>query len=288
MRRLPVLLVVLAFTFFPAFAQTGKIIWTKQTDWGEVRVRQGSDIRRLLFVVGSKETEESRLSTKDPHRPLLHYVQQMLAATSIWEEGSDADSDSTRFLVVGLGGASLSNALAHIYSKASITSIEIEPAVVEAAKSFFYYRETERRLTIIDDARHFLEGDPSSYDVIYLDAFDGREVPERLRTVEFLNLLDQHLKPNGAVVANIHLVPEVPSLRYRRSLEEIFPHGFLTQGLAQGVGVFSHQDLSKRAPTPEQIERFQLPLDALLQSRPPENLDGFAPFHDEPEPAANE
>lgn len=281
--RIAILFVVMSLNFFPpAFAQTGRILWTKETVWGGVRVRQAGDIRRLLFLQENQETEESRMSVKAPHRPILKYVQQMVAATSLWETQSQEDPRAVRFLVVGLGGAGLTNALAHLYPEASITSIEIDPDVVEAARKFFFYKETERRVTVIEDARQFLGNDRSEYDVIYLDAFDGREVPETLRTVEFLSLLDQHLKPKGAVIANIHLVPEEASQRYRRSLMEVFPSGFLTLGLAQGVGMFGHQEFLGPATSIEQIERFQLPLDQLLQVRPPETLDGVAPFHDEP------
>ncbi len=282
--RLTVLFVAIGFAFFPVLADTGRILWTQKTAWGEIRVRQSADIRRLFFLDGTSETEESRMSIKTPHRPVLKYVQQMVAATSLWEAQTQEDSKTLRFLVVGLGGAGLSNALAHLYPESSITSIEIEPAVVEAAKRFFFYKESERHVTVIDDARHFLENDHSEYDVIYLDAFDGSEVPETLRTVEFLSLLDQRLKPRGAVIANVHLVPQEASQRYRRSLGEVFPSGFLTKGLAQGVGMYGHQEFPRLPAGALQIKRFQLPLDDLLETSQPEDLDDVAPFHDEPPP----
>lgn len=268
MRRFSILAVVFLSLFFPLGAQNGKLLWSKATEWGEVRVRQLGRTRILSFWDAQGETEESRMLLDQPEQPQLEYLRQMraVAQAARW-----SGPEARAYLVVGLGGGSLSKALLHDHPNAVVTSIELEPAVVEAARKFFLYKDSERCLTVIDDARRYLTTTRQKYDLIFLDAFDGVEVPAPLRTVEFARLLDEHLEDGGAVVANVHFVPLEPSLRYQRSLGEVFPHRYLTRGLAQGVGLFGHSpfDLSS------------LPQSAtLLAPLQPPSLDEVQPYFD--------
>ena len=247
-------------------------------------MRQEGAQRALVFVSESGETEESRMSVEDPTAPLLRYVQQMLAMLAVWESTHPSMPESPRFLVVGLGGASLSNALASIYPQAEVVSVEIEPVVVEAAQKFFFYRESNLVQTVVDDARHYLQENSRPFDVIFLDAFDGVGVPPSLRTVEFMEILDRNLNPNGALVANIHFTPREPSLRYQKSMAEVFEHSYITVGLAQGIGLVSHAPHSSynlfHQDLPGQEKRFGLPLKELLQGRHQESLDEVEPYRD--------
>lgn len=270
MKRFSILAVAVFLSFFPVFAQKGDLLWAKATSWGgEVRVRQFGDTRILLFADKDGETEESRMSLSQPNKPQSRYVNQMLGSALWWDSRRPSDAPSPSFFVVGLGGGGLSKALAANFPEGTVISADIEPAVLEAAKKFFFYEESERVLTVIDDARRFLETSPTKYDVIFLDAFDDEGVPPSLRTVEFAELLDQHLNPGGAVVANVHFVPEEPSLRYQRSLKEVFPQRYLTAGVAQGVGIFSH---ARIFPPTGSVD--------LLAPAPLRSLDGVEPYRD--------
>jgi SAM-dependent methyltransferase len=282
MIRFSILAVAVFLSFFPVFAQKGDLLWAKATSWGgEVRVRQLGDTRILLFADKDGETEESRMSLSQPNKPQSRYVNQMLWSALWWSRQRPSDAPSPSFFVVGLGGGGLSKALAANFPDGTVVSADIEPAVLEAAKKFFFYKESERVLTVIDDARRFLESSPQKYDLIYLDAFDDEGVPAGLRTVEFAELLDQHLNPGGAVVANVHFVPEEPSLRYQRSLTEVFPQRYLTAGVAQGVGIFSHAPIFPPAGVAGGPSDLDLSL--LLAPAPLRSLDGVEPYRDGPE-----
>lgn len=281
MTRFPILVVAVFAFFFPALAQKGEILWSQSTDWGQVLVRQRGAERVLLFGDPEGETEESRMDTRRPHRPVLRYLQQMLAATAMWEAQAEGrEQAELDLLVVGLGGASLSNALSHLFPKATVVSVEIEPAVVEAARRYFFFQENDRSRVVIDDARRFLETTDQRFDVIYLDAFDGVEVPEGLRTVEFTRLLESRLRPGGAVIANIHLVPETSSQRYQKALTEALPQRRMFQGLAQSTGIFTRQRLETGGLGAPISERYSLPLYNLLEEAPPTPLQGVEPFRD--------
>ncbi|MCA9776316.1 MAG: fused MFS/spermidine synthase [Candidatus Eremiobacteraeota bacterium] len=258
-------------------------LWSHSTDWGRVIVRQEGTLRKLVFASETGETEESRLDTSAPTRPLLEYVRQMVALTALWEANSSSPPEHPRFLVVGLGGASLSNALAQAFPGSEVVSIEIEPVVAEAARKFFFYRESALVQTVIDDARHYLENHSGKFDVIYLDAFDGVGVPPTLRTLEFARLLHQNLEENGAVIANIHFTPQEPSLRYRKALSLVFPESYITVGIAQGIGLYTEFPVSKAALLEDEKrwnERYGMELSQVITGRHQDDLDSVHPFRD--------
>ncbi|MFA5505435.1 MAG: fused MFS/spermidine synthase [Vulcanimicrobiota bacterium] len=265
----------------PALSQE-TTLWSKETDWGTVAVKQEGTLRKLIFSSESGETEETRLDVENPALPLLPYVRQMVAMVALWESNREAP-ENPRLLVVGLGGASLSNALARRFPRSEIVSVEIEPVVVEAARKFFFYQESELVQTVLDDARSYLEQNERPFDLIFLDAFDGIGVPPSLRTLEFAQLLDRNLREGGGVVANIHFTPREPSLRYRKSLEIVFPHSYLTVGVAQGVGLYTHFPVSV-APLEHSLEqwnqKYDLPLEKVITGRHQEDLEAVKPFRD--------
>jgi len=246
-------------------------------------VRQEGNVRKLIFTSDTGETEESRMRVDDPAQPMLEYVRQMVALTALWEANSPSPPEEPRFLVVGLGGASLSNALVKTFPRSEVVSVEIEPVVAEAARRYFFYRESPLVQTVLDDARHYLEQNTERFDVIYLDAFDGTGVPPTLRTLEFAQLLDRNIKEDGAVIANIHFTPREPSLRYRKALSLVFPESYITVGLAQGIGLYTRFPVSMsilKKPGSHWDEKYDLSLEQVITGRHQEDLDAVDPFRD--------
>jgi spermidine synthase len=258
-------------------------LWSKSTDWGRVVVRQEGDIRKLIFTSDTGETEESRMKVDNPARPMLEYVRQMVALTALWEANSPSPPAAPRFLVVGLGGASLSNALVKTFPDSEVVSVEIEPVVAEAARRYFFYRESSLVQTVLDDARHFLEQNTERFDVIYLDAFDGTGVPPTLRTLEFAQLLDRNIKKDGALIANIHFTPREPSLRYQKALGMVFPESYITVGLAQGIGLYTRFPVSMAILVDagsKWDDKYDLTLEQIITGRHQDDLDSVQPFRD--------
>jgi len=68
----------------------------------------------------------------------------------------------------------------------------------------------------------FLRRCKTIYDWIILDAFRGGYVPPHLKTVEFYQLAQAHLAPNGIFIANIHNNTALFSSDLR-TMREVFP-----------------------------------------------------------------
>src|SRR5262249_57862650 len=93
-----------------------------------------------------------------------------------------------KILMSGRGGGSISTYLGRFMPEAAITTVEIDPGVITAAKTYFGLRETERMRYHAGDGRVFLNRNSEFYDLILLDAYRGGYVPFHLLTRELYTL----------------------------------------------------------------------------------------------------
>ena len=107
-------------------------------------------------------------------------------------------------LLVGLGGGVLTSYVGRFLPDAKIDSVEIDPGVIDTAKTWFGVKEAERMRLVESDGRVFLNRSRKLYDVALIDAYIGGSVPFHLMTKEFYTLLKRRLAPGGAAVFNIH------------------------------------------------------------------------------------
>ena len=109
-----------------------------------------------------------------------------------------------RALIIGLGGGTLPVFLHRHHPDTLIDVVDIDPAVIVAAKQFFGFTEDARMKAHAGDGRTFIERAPRAhYDLIILDAFGDSEVPSHLTTREFLQAVHAALSPDGVVVSNV-------------------------------------------------------------------------------------
>ena len=152
----------------------------------------------LKFSVRDNTRNQSCIDPQRPRRMVFDYTRMMMAALLIVPEPRTV-------LVAGLGGGTLPTALAALLPGVLIDVVEIDPAVVEAARTYFGFREAARIRVHIRDARVFVKRalqQGGAYDLIMLDAYGGDYIPEHLMTAEFLDETRRLLAPNGAVAAN--------------------------------------------------------------------------------------
>ncbi len=134
----------------------------------------------------------------NPQRPLKHYLEY----TALLCMGAVYCDDPESILVIGLAGGTVPTYLAHHYPEAQITSVDFDPAMQRVAEQYFNFRESPRNRVAIEDGRVFLRTTQERYDLIIIDAFDGRNVPFHLSTREFLELCNKRLNPGGVLAAN--------------------------------------------------------------------------------------
>jgi spermidine synthase len=116
--------------------------------------------------------------------------------------------DAERVLLIGLGSGALAMRLHELDPELQIDIVEIDPKVVDYAREWFGYRDSEngndRITTHVGDGRSWLaaQGD-AEFDAIVLDTYFADSIPFHLTTREFLELTKERLAPDGIVAANL-------------------------------------------------------------------------------------
>lgn len=132
-------------------------------------------------------------------RMVMSYTHALLLGTMINDKLPD------RTLIIGLGGGVLPRAMRALNPGMAVDTVELDPAVAEAASRYFDYRPDTHSRLHIDDARVFVRRmirTGERYDLIIIDAFDKDYIPEHLLSREFIEQVSQLLNQGGVVAAN--------------------------------------------------------------------------------------
>ena len=162
-----------------------------------ILVMEGEGYRCMKF--GRFHARQSCIQIGQPQRLVLNYTKGLFMALYL------AEQTPRRVLILGLGGGVMPMALRAIDADMHIDTVELDPAVLEVARSYFGYREDTRMRSHVDDARVFVRKQRRAkaiYDLVLLDAFDRDYIPEHLLTREFLQEVQSLLAPHGILAAN--------------------------------------------------------------------------------------
>jgi spermidine synthase len=129
-----------------------------------------------------------------------------------------------RALLIGQGAGHMAMTL-NLYGIETDT-LEIDPAVAEAARDYFDFKPTGR--TIIGDARYEIRQLEGPYDLIILDVFTGGSEPVHLLTVESMAQLQSLLSEQGMLALNFVAFYEdgnnAALTSVAKTLAQVFPH----------------------------------------------------------------
>jgi spermidine synthase len=183
----------------------GKTIHSERSLYRNILVEEDNGLRCLKFNVRSAKTQQSCMLVDDPQRLVFNYTKMLFSSLLI-------NPNPKSILIIGLGGGTMSNVLHQIYPKASITNVEIDPAVIKVARNYFGFFENKNITAVAQDGRIFVKRaaiKKQQYDWIILDAFNGDYIPEHLMTQEFLQEVKNLLSDNGVLAANTFSVSDL-------------------------------------------------------------------------------
>jgi len=178
-----------------AAAATERLLLEKKSPYNTILVSEDDNgLRILRFEPGGARQTVVKLG--DPDHLELPYARAIPAAFIYVEKPQHV-------LVVGLGGGTIPSFLRRRFPGLVIDAVELDPVVVEVAKSHMGFREDANLHAHVADGRRFIERATQRYDIIFLDAFGANSVPYALTTREFLQSVRRALAPRGVVVGNI-------------------------------------------------------------------------------------
>ena len=180
-------------------AEQGEVLYSDESHYNTIVVRQWGPERHLKLNEGIG----------------LHsvYHPQMLLSEGIWDyfllaplfrPAPALPTPDEKLLLIGLAAGTVSELYTTIYGPLPITCIELDPQIIEVGQR--YFNMNQPNLTpIAADGRRWLAQQPAdaTWDFIAVDAYRPPYIPFHLTTVEFFQLANDHLTPDGVLAINV-------------------------------------------------------------------------------------
>ena len=198
-----------------------EVIHEEKSLYRDINVVQTGDRRCLIFNVHRGDRNQTCLNVSNRDELIFSYTKMSFAGLLLTPQPK-------KILIAGLGGGTLPLAFNDLFPDAQIDVVEVDQAVVNVAKEFFFFEEDANMSVAVNDARVFVKRAGilgEKYDYIILDAFGGDYIPEHLLTQEFLEEVKQIMTKDAVLVANTFSTSRFydhESVTYQRVFGEFF------------------------------------------------------------------
>ncbi|MBV9532300.1 MAG: fused MFS/spermidine synthase [Bradyrhizobium sp.] len=172
------------------------LLESKESLYNNIYVYEQPPYVSMTFGHNRRIYTESVYNTRDDKDLPVDYTRFMTASLMYAK-------DVHSILEVGFGGGRTAWYLHRFLPNVSITSVELDPAVVQLARKYFGIREEPNFQVVNRDGRLFLSEAKDHYDIILIDAYRGPFVPFHLLTKEFYQIVRDHLAEGGVVAQNV-------------------------------------------------------------------------------------
>jgi hypothetical protein len=130
---------------------------------------------------------------------------QVLAAP-FFNEYPFAPDDVTNLAIIGLAGGTIARQFTEVFGPIPIDGFEIDPEIIRVGQEYFAMTMSNLN-SIPADGRWGLEHSDRQYTIISIDAYRPPYIPWHLTTVEFFQVVYDHLSEDGAVAINVGRAP---------------------------------------------------------------------------------
>ncbi|EGV35416.1 polyamine aminopropyltransferase [Neisseria weaveri] len=160
----------------------------------EVGISEENNIRSLHL---GSETIQSSMNLDKPEELVLSYSRAMMGWLLF------AEAQPAHITQIGLGGGSFARWFDFHLPETRQTAIDINPQVINVARSLFELPFEDERFEIIEaDGAEYIKTLRHSTDVILVDGFDGEQIIDALVGEAFFEDCRHALSDNGIFVTN--------------------------------------------------------------------------------------
>lgn len=160
----------------------------------EVDVSEERGVRSLHL---GSATIQSSMRVSAPYDLELTYTRGMMCFLLF-------STKARSVLMVGLGGGSIPKFIHRYLPDFRITAVELNPAVIAAARAQFFLPEDDARLQVVEgDGAVYIDDHPGSHDVLMLDAYDAKGLAPDLSSQDFYDSCHRALTEDGILVVNL-------------------------------------------------------------------------------------
>jgi spermidine synthase len=248
----------------PANVRT--LLESRESQYNNIYVYQTGTNVSLTFGLNQKIYTESVYNTADELELPAAYTQYMTSSL-IYPKKINS------ILEIGAGGGRIAWYLHRFLPTTQITTVEIDPAVVEIAHKYFAIKDEPNFNMVSRDGRLFLADSKQQYDVILIDAYRGPFVPFHLLTKEFYQVVKNHLAPGGVIAQNVEPTTMLFDSAVK-TVQTVFAHvefydanaGNVVMIAYDGDGI-SRGDLNAMADKRQSAYHFRYDLPKMLKDR---------------------
>lgn len=198
----------------PSYQWESNLTLLEQTEGYYQTIRVYTDNQKMVMLhLGPSFQAEMDLQTKEP---LFGYARTMVEISG--------DVSGKHLLIIGGAGHTMARMLER--QGAEVVEVEIDPRVVEVSDRHFGPIQGQ---VVVTDGRAYIESSEDTFDIIYIDAFDGSvSVPPQLVTREFFEVARRRLNLGGRLMFNFIGHPQGPRSAsveaFAATLKAVFPY----------------------------------------------------------------
>jgi spermidine synthase len=172
------------------------LVESKESVYNNIYVYRTGTYLSMTFGHNQHLYEESRYNTADD-RELPEPYTEFMTASLMYPKKINS------ILEIGTGGGRTAWYLHRFLPKVQITTVELDPAVVELSRKYFGIKDEPNFRVAARDGRMFLADSKDRYDVILIDAYRGPFAPFHMLTKEFYQIVKGHLAEGGVIAQNV-------------------------------------------------------------------------------------
>ena len=179
----------------------------------ELRPRQEGLLPMLSYIQDG--LVQNRMSLEGQSLSPYTYILEFLAQIFV-SERRDA-------LVLGLGAGVVPRNMKK--SGSAVSVVEINSDALKVATEYFGFDSTGINIHL-EDARSFVRRCKNDFDIVFVDLFQGDNIPDYLLTSEFFNDLKSCTRSGGAIVMNSIFddIDKIPNRYLLATVASAFPH----------------------------------------------------------------
>ncbi len=111
--------------------------------------------------------------------------------------------DSLNMLILGNGTGTYATQCSRYFDNVNVETVEIDGKITDLARRYFEFPDT---IPVTEyDGRAYLAAVDKKYDVIMVDAYQDITIPFQMSSIEFFNLVKDHLTDDGVMVVNMNM-----------------------------------------------------------------------------------
>lgn len=113
------------------------------------------------------------------------------------------DKNEINILILGNGTGTYATQCTRYFDNVKLSGVEIDQKITDLAVKYFELPENVEVTTY--DGRAYLNAIEEKYDVIMVDAYQDITIPFQMSSVEFFELVREHLTEDGVMVVNMNM-----------------------------------------------------------------------------------